>query len=384
MKFDLDAKQFTAAVAWAMRGVPSRPPVPILSGVKITAQEGSVTIGGFDYETAATMTVPADVAEPGVTLVPGKRLKEMVSKLTGVVTAHSAGGKLTLTVGKAFRALNELDDKEYPQLPALPDQTWPVDAALLASAIQSVAPAASHDDTLPRLTGVLLKSDGGTLDVVATDRYRLHIATVPWPGGKIEAIIPARELVAVTKVFKTGMLGVHAASTGTDGDAVTFTDGMRTLRLRVIKGEFIKYSSRMPSEDSARSHLTCDAAVFADAASRVGALAERGMPLEVHADKSGTVTLQVHGDDHAVSGETFDGAELEGGILDVGFNPAFLIDAVAAHPGKVTMHVNGIKPVLFTSGDSGVTCLVVPLRMPPKAEEPQAETAEKPEASPGE
>lgn len=57
------------------------------------------------------------------------------------------------------------------------------DAGRLASALSGVRYAVSHDPELPALSAVLLEADAGGLRAVATDRYRLALATVPAAGG---------------------------------------------------------------------------------------------------------------------------------------------------------------------------------------------------------
>ena len=75
MKFRVERDVLADAVTWVARGLPARPPVPVLAGVLIEAdEEGSLTLSAFDYEVSARITVPADVAEGGTALVLGRLL----------------------------------------------------------------------------------------------------------------------------------------------------------------------------------------------------------------------------------------------------------------------------------------------------------------------
>ncbi|MFP5359321.1 MAG: DNA polymerase III subunit beta, partial [Actinomycetes bacterium] len=54
MKFTVERDVLADAVAWTSRAVPARPPVPVLAGVRITADtEGTVCLASFDYEVSA-------------------------------------------------------------------------------------------------------------------------------------------------------------------------------------------------------------------------------------------------------------------------------------------------------------------------------------------
>lgn len=71
-------------------------------------------------------------------------------------------------------------------------------AAELVRIVKVVSIAASRDDARELLTGVLFESDGeGTVKVVATDSYRLHVVTwkQDWPA--VRAVIPASWLARV-------------------------------------------------------------------------------------------------------------------------------------------------------------------------------------------
>ena len=62
MKFRVEREVLADAVTWVARGLPARPPVPVLAGVLIEASaDGTLTLSAFDYEVSAKITVPADV-----------------------------------------------------------------------------------------------------------------------------------------------------------------------------------------------------------------------------------------------------------------------------------------------------------------------------------
>ncbi|MFF0190883.1 hypothetical protein [Streptomyces sp. NPDC005244] len=76
------------------------------------------------------------------------------------------------------RMRGKLDD--YPALPHVPAPSGTVSGSTLAEAAAHVAVAAATDETLPILTGVQFVLATDTMTLSATDRYRFHIAAVPW------------------------------------------------------------------------------------------------------------------------------------------------------------------------------------------------------------
>ena len=180
MKFRVEHDALADAVAWVARALPSRPVVPVLSGLRLDAAEG-LTLSCFDYELSATTRLPADIDEPGSALVPGRLLAEITRSLPGQPAEfRSDGDEVTLSCGSAEFALVSLPTAEYPELPPAPPLAGTVDGGDLASALAQVLPATSRDDTLPMLTGVCLDIRGDVVTLAATDRYRLAVRDLHW------------------------------------------------------------------------------------------------------------------------------------------------------------------------------------------------------------
>ena len=90
MKFTVERDPLAEAVAWVARALPTRPVVPVLTGLLLSADRedqpgqpgaGFLTLSCFDYEVSARVRVRAEVAEPGTFLVPGRLLVEIVRSL---------------------------------------------------------------------------------------------------------------------------------------------------------------------------------------------------------------------------------------------------------------------------------------------------------------
>jgi len=77
LKFRLVREDFADAVAWVARILPSRPTVPVLSGVLLTGTDDGLVISGYDYEVSAEVRVSAEIASPGSVLVSGRLLSDI-------------------------------------------------------------------------------------------------------------------------------------------------------------------------------------------------------------------------------------------------------------------------------------------------------------------
>jgi hypothetical protein len=68
VKVTIDRAELTAVTEWAAQALPSRTPTPILAGIRLAADDGTLTASAFDYDAAATAV--CGVEEPGEVVVP--------------------------------------------------------------------------------------------------------------------------------------------------------------------------------------------------------------------------------------------------------------------------------------------------------------------------
>jgi len=350
MRFTVERDALAEAVAWVARALPTRPVIPVLGGLLLRAGRDGLTLSCFDYEVSARMGVPADVAEPGSVLVPGRLLVEITRSLPGLPVdfADDPDG-VSMICGEAAFTLATLPTGEYPELPEL-----------------------------PQLAGT---ADGG-----ATDRYRLAVRELDWdpsPGegehGRVAILVPAKTLADAGRLMSPGVpvrimlrdsgtsltSGAAAADRGTgerlagdrvsgdrgtgervsgdrgaataghamSGDAmIGFEAGERRLTTRLLAGEFIRYRSRFPEEFGCTAELPAEA--FAEAVRRVSLVAERGTPVQL-SFAPGRVTVGAATQGQARARETVP-ADFAGDEPVIAFSPHFLLDGVIAATAGAT------------------------------------------------
>jgi DNA polymerase III subunit beta len=339
MRFIIERDTLAEAVAWVARSLPSRPVLPILSGLLLEASPGGLTLSCFDYEVSARIQVDAEVAEPGLALVPGRLLAEITRSLPPFpVEVDHEKDDVIVTCGPASFTLVTLPVKEYPRLPELPRLAGTADGGVLATAIGQVAPAASRDDTLPVITGVNVEIDEDAIRLVATDRYRLAIRELGWnpahPGSRATLLVPAKTLADAARMMTPGTL-VRIMTRGEPGttdslraaDAmVGFESGGRRLTTRLIAGEYIKYMSRFPDAFGSRGDMP--AIPLAEAVKRVALVAERGSSVRLSFGH-GQVTIEAGTEGQARARETVD-ADFSGEETTIAFSPHYLLDGLGA------------------------------------------------------
>lgn len=372
MKIRVERDVLAEAVAWAARTLPSRPSLPVLAGLVLTAGDEGLTLSSFDYEVSGRVEIDADVTTPGTTLVSGRLLADIARSLPGApVVLESEGTRLAITCGRSSFTLPTLPVEDYPQLPVMPTTSGTVPGSQFAAAVAQVAIAAGRDDTLPTLTGIRMEFEGPSIVLAATDRYRLAVREFTWdpqsPSMSAHALVPARTLADTAKSLADVDTVVIALSSGGAGEGLIGFEGHgRRTTTRLLDGEFPKYRSLLPTEASAVADV--ETAVLMDAVKRVALVAERNTPVRL-AFEGSELTLRAGAGDDAQAVEVLE-ASLDGDAIDIAFNPSYLLDGLSAVGAGTTRFsfTQSTRPAVLTAHGEDASAdeykyLLMPVRL---------------------
>jgi len=362
VKFQANRDVFSEAVSFAVKLLPQRTTLPILSGVLIEATETGLILSSFDYEVSAQTEIAADVEETGKVLVSGRLLAEIASRMPNAPVRFSTKeSRISVSCGSANFTLLSMPVEEYPSIPQVGVQSGLVPAEDFAAAVAQVGVAASRDDVTPVITGVQLEISENSLSLVATDRYRVAVREIDWdPGsnaaqGTITALVPARTLQEVGKTFgHSGTISVAITSTD-DRELIAFTAEKKTVTSLLIKGNFPPVRRLFP--ETVDNYAVMNTAELVEATRRVQLVLEREAALRFTFAADG-LTLEAIGSEQAQASEKID-AILSGTETIVSLKPQFLLDGLGAvHSEFVrisftkTENPNKPGPVLITSQNS--------------------------------
>ncbi|GAA1511736.1 DNA polymerase-3 subunit beta [Agromyces terreus] len=364
MKFQVNRDVFSEAVSFAVKLLPQRTTLPILSGVLIQANEDGLVLSSFDYEVSSQTEIQADVEETGTVLVSGRLLAEIAGRLPNApVRIATEESRISVSCGSASFTLLSMPVEEYPSIPEIGEQSGVVPAEEFAAAVAQVAVAASRDDVTPVITGVQLEVRENNLGLVATDRYRVAVREIDWDGGAIAsdtgdtvtALVPARTLQEVGKTFgHSGTISV-AITSRDDRELIAFSADKKTVTSLLIKGNFPPVRRLFP--ESVDNYAVMNTAELIEATRRVALVLEREAALRFTFSADG-LTLEAIGSEQAQAQETVD-AILTGDDTVVSLKPQFLLDGLGAVNSEFvrisftkTENPNKPGPVLITSQSS--------------------------------
>ncbi|WP_210508068.1 DNA polymerase III subunit beta [Naasia sp. SYSU D00057] len=362
MRFSANRDVFSEAVSFAVKLLPQRTTLPILSGVLLEASESGLTLSSFDYEVSARTEIAAEVNEPGRALVSGRLLADIASRLpaSAPVEVFSEDARIVVRAGSARFTLLSMPVEEYPNLPTVGEPTGSVPADAFSQAVAQVAVAASRDDVTPVITGVQLEISDHSLSLVATDRYRVAVRGIQWePANEdqptLTALVPARTLQEIGRTFgSTGTISISITG-GEDRELIAFSSEKRTVTSLLIKGNFPPVKRLFP--ENVENYAVINTAELVEATRRVQLVLEREAALRYSFDLDG-LTLEAIGSEQAQASENIE-ALLNGTDTVVSLKPQFLLDGLGAvHSEFVriaftkTENPNKPGPVLITSQSS--------------------------------
>ncbi|WP_205730081.1 MerR family transcriptional regulator [Blastococcus sp. TF02-8] len=211
----------------------------------------------------------------------------------------------------------------------------------LLDAMRAVRFAVGTDPELPMLTGVLVDADDDAVRLVATDRYRLVVRTLPGAsldGGPVSAIAP----VALVDEALATFTGDAPLTLEVDGDDVVLTAGERSVRGRRVDADYPAYRSLIREPGSTQVEL--DVARFRD---ELAAAPTRRVPTGPDGAEETATVLTL-------------------GEVELGVNREFLLQALeAGEAGQLLLDLDGpLAPLALRDPQRpGDVSLLMPIRL---------------------
>jgi len=331
MKFTIERSTLLKSLGHVQSVVERRNTIPILSNVKIDAENGKIGLSATDMDLEIIESVSADVSEPGVTTAPAHTLYDIVRKLpdgSQIEFTADGQGQLTLSAARSRFSLQCLPTDDFPVMSGgeLP-HNFTMTAAEIRALIDRTRFAISTEETRYYLNGIYLhpaERDGvAVLRAVATDGHRLASVEAPVPEGAGQmpgVIIPRKTVAELRKLIDE------------TGDAITvslseskirfgFDDAVMTSKL--IDGTFPDYERVIPVGNDNVLEVECKQ--FAAAVDRVSAISSEKSRAVKMALNGGIMTLSASSPDSGSAEEEIE-TSYAGDSLEIGFNSAYLLD----------------------------------------------------------
>lgn len=350
------------------KAVSIRTTLPILKGILLEADiTGFLKITATDQEINIERIIPAKVEEEGKIVVSANVFSDIVKKLP------KAEVNMELTENNLFSIkclLSEFNivaqgGEEFPETgDAAGDIEMDFDNAIFRDMIKKTAFAASTEEALGVIVGLLMEIKDGELNIVAVDSHRLAIRNETMKGkNDIRIIVHARILNEIGKILSEEESDNENFKLILDKKKIVVLLKNIKIVARQLEGEFINYKDLLPKENTTK--ITINKKEMADAIERASILTRDG--------KANLVRIGISDNNLLITSRSEEGnvkEEIaivkEGEDLEIGMNSRYLYDALRTiEDEEITMEFGGstrpciIKPV---KGEEYIY-LILPVRL---------------------
>lgn len=372
MKVTIERGLLLKSLGHAQSVVERRNTIPILSNLKLQAEDGELRLTATDMDLEIVESVGADVSRAGATTVPAHTLYDIVRKLPDgaqvQLESENGGERMTLRCGRSRFTLACLPIEDFPTLTSseLPFR-FRLPLAELRALIDRTRFAISTEETRYYLNGIYLHAvqDGGAemLRAVATDGHRLARVELPMPAGAAGmpgVIVPRKAVAEVRKVLEEADGDPEIALSETQ---VRFTVGAAQMTSKLIDGTFPDYERVIPEHNDKQLDVVCRD--FKEAVDRVSAISNdrtRAVKLKV---ARGSLELSANSPEHGSASEELE-VRYDGEAMEIGFNSRYLLDIadqIGGDNARLSMADASSPTVLHELGDRSAIYVLMPMRV---------------------
>ncbi|MFH1676606.1 MAG: DNA polymerase III subunit beta [bacterium] len=378
MKVKLTLKELNRNLQVAMRAIAARPTLPILNYLLIEAEEGKVTLTGYDMEMGIRVSFPCEIGESGSVAVKARTLSEIVSQMPEkaaefVEFDFNDISRFRISGGRSEFTLVGKPGGEYPRLPDLGDgkEVVTLNIVKFLTNLKKTIFASSFEMPKNYTSGILLSIKGDNLQIVATDGRRLALVSdnLGVEGRSFEkaVLIPSKTMNELARILGMGHEGSVDLRLSENLALFKLSDGSEIeIITHLLDTPYPDYQKVIP--EGSEGTITIDKNRLIESLKQVGILARQQ-------DGRDMAVLECTGDKLLISSkaESEGKAEVEvpierdGAEMKIAFNYQYLLDPLlAVEDDTITLSYSGsLEPgVLKTPSDPSYTYVIMPVRLP--------------------
>ena len=300
---------------------------PVLEGIKLVAEDETLTLFSTDLELSIEKKIKAEVKEEGSCVVPGKFFSEYVKKLTNdkieltleennglKIKYLDSEGYIQCFVENEYPDINLMDSKEY----------FGITKTNLKELINKVIFSVAIDDSRPILRGCLLEIGKDVIKEVTSDGYRLSLArkVLTFSNTETSCIVPDKSLREISKLLDDSDEQVNVY---VNKNFLMVDQGDTKIITRLLEGEFLNYKQIIMAS-AKETVITVNKAQIVDALERASLLSKIGQNNLVKFDlKEDNMLLTSNSEIGNIKEKI--GIVLEGKDLLIAFNARYFLEA---------------------------------------------------------
>ncbi|AXK18634.1 DNA polymerase III subunit beta [Bacillus sp. COPE52] len=374
MEFIVNHKHITQALSEVSKAISTKVLIPILSGIKITADQSGITLIASNSNVFIKKFIPnsieeeqiATILQAGSIVVPAKYFIEIIKKMPSDIVIKSKNEQIiTIQSEEITLNLNGLPANEFPNVPLIEDHAEiQVETEQLIEVFKQTVFAVAKNESRPVLTGVHIELDHNKLVCAATDSHRLAIReTLISSDAKANCIVPSATISELLKLMNSHTEFVYIYLSDSH---VIFTFGTTTLYSRLIEGKYPNISNLIPNEF--QTVINVERKKILQGVDRSSLLASEWANNNVNLEIINESTIKISSNASQIGkiAETQQVDAIQGEKqLNISFDGRFMVDALRAITEEmVTLSFGGsMRPILIEAGEqTAAVHLISPVR----------------------
>lgn len=372
MEFIVNHKHFTQALSEVSKAISTKAIIPILSGIKITADQSGITLIASNSNIFIEKFIPSSMDDEQITttlkagtiVVPAKYFIEIIKKMPSDIVIKSKNEQtITIQSEEITLNLNGFPANEFPNVPQIDDHAEiQIETKQLIDAFKQTVFAVAKNESRPVLTGVHIELDHNKLICAATDSHRLAIReTLISTNMKANCIVPSATINELLKLMNSNL---EFVSIYLSESHIIFTFGTTTLYSRLIEGKYPNISTLIPNEF--QTVINIDRQRMLQGVDRSSLLASEWANNNVNLEIVNESTIQISSNASQIGkiSETQQIDAIQGEKqFNISFDGRFMLDALRAIKEEtVTLSFSGsMRPILI---EAGTQCAAIHLISP--------------------
>ncbi|MBV44813.1 MAG: DNA polymerase III subunit beta [Rhodobiaceae bacterium] len=347
--------------------VERRNTIPVLSNVKIKADEEGISLTATDLDLEIIENLKANTLDAGVTTASAHTLYDIVRKLpegSQIDIEKNENNLIILNCGQSNFELSTLPDEDFPEMSSgeMPCN-FTIGSKDFAKIIDKSRFAISTEETRYYLNGIFLHAIDGNLRGVATDGHRLACILSDLPKGADEMpsiIIPRKTISEIRKLIEDteGDISLKISDT-----KIQFNVENVTLTSKLIDGTFPDYERVIPKTNT--KVMSVETKTFSSSIDRVATISSDKSKAVKFFIESNLLTLTVVNPEAGTAVEKML-VEYKSDSLEVGFNARYLLDIASQIDGDnmtFTLEDPGAPALIKDSAHEEATYVLMPMRV---------------------
>lgn len=328
MKIICSKENLLNGINIVQKAVSTKTTLPILEGILLNADD-KFKLTGNDLEIGIECFVDADIRNTGSVVINSKMFGDIVRRLpdSEVLIEVKENNLVFVECENSHFEIKGINSSGYPTLPQVDkDNVLSLTQGNLKDMIRQTVFAVGTDENRPVLTGSLIEVKGIELVFVSVDGFRLALRRklINSDINDFTVIVPGKTLSEISKILQPNDEEVFIYNSN---NQIVFDTKSWRIVSRLIEGKYLNYNSLLNKEFETK--VIVNIKEFQSSLERASLICMN--------DKNSPVKLVIGNEKIIITSNAELGAvreevncEIEGNNLEIGYNPAFLIDALKA------------------------------------------------------